>query len=147
MLAVAVGESDGNVAPQPDSHPAMTTMAARPSERTKSIKDFRLLRRQQRPDHLIKSLHRWSLLQPLAIDKESRCGIDTKGVAGARALGRDLIQKFLIRQTLIKAFLGKAGLLRDIEQLRHRASIGKGPVLLLRVKRLDQGECFVISSA
>ena len=86
---------------------------------------FQLLRRQQRLEHLIKSFDRRSLLQPLPVDKEGRCGGDAKGIARTRALRGDLIQKFLVRQALIEAFLGEAGLLRDIEQLRHGAALGK----------------------
>src|SRR5690606_13994777 len=105
------------LAPHEASSAATPAMAKRGIERASVIATTELFRCQHRLDDLAERFDRRCLRQALAVDEERRRGADAERIAGARSPGRDLIEQLLIGKALVEAFLRKAGLLGNVEQL------------------------------
>src|SRR5262249_32650108 len=91
-------------------------------------------------DLLLQVLEREGARLLLTVDEEGGCGIHAELRGGDLAGLFDVFEQLLIRQALLEALLGEAGLLGDGEQgwqrLLHR------PGLLLAEQRLHHGEEF-----
>src|SRR5712692_9983982 len=94
---------------------------------------------------LVQLLDREGAPDDLTVDEEGRGGLDAELLRRPLPCLLDAVEHLLIRQALVEALLGEAGLLGDPQQRLQRL-LGH-PLLLLGKERLDQREKFVLAGA